>query len=80
MSSINSSLTSIDNKLTAPLNVRQLNELIPVVYDAISVTSKNANGDPLVVLYKVGGLAGTTVATITMAYDVDGDLISVVRT
>lgn len=58
-------------------NVTVLNELIPTAYDRITITSKNVNGDPLVVLYKS---SGSTVATLTITYDGDGDIADVVRT
>jgi hypothetical protein len=76
----NASLVSIDSKLTAPLQVRAMNELIPAIHDYVSITSKNANGDPLIIVYKTGGASGTTVATLTLTYDVDGDLSTVTRT
>jgi hypothetical protein len=73
----NASLASIDGKLTSPLQVLSINELIPMAFDQVAITSKNANGDPLVILYK---LATVTVATLTCTYDIDGDLSNVVRT
>ncbi len=79
-SSVVTSVASIDSKLTAPLQVRTINSLIPVVYDYFSINSKNAAGDPLVIVYKTGGSAGTTVATLTLTYDVDGDLTTTTRT
>jgi hypothetical protein len=73
----NASLASIDNKLTAPLQVLSINELVPVAFNEIIISSKNGNGDPLVILYK---LATVLVATLTCTYDIDGDLSNVVRT
>ena len=78
--SVVSSVASIDSKLTAPLQVRTINSLIPVAYDYFTISSKNAAGDPLVIVYKIGGSAGTTVATLTLTYDVDGDLATATRT
>lgn len=51
-----------------------------VTYDTIQVTAVNANNDPTTVLYKSGGLSGSTVATLTIAYDGSGDFQSVVKT
>jgi len=73
----NASLASIDSKLTSPLQVLSINELIPMSFNEVVISSKNANGDPLVILYK---LATVTVATLTCTYDIDGDLTNVVRT
>jgi hypothetical protein len=73
----NSSLTSIDSKLSSTLSVLSVNELVPVAFDQVTISSKNGNGDPLVILYK---LATVTVATLTCTYDIDGDLSDVVRT
>ncbi len=73
----NSSLASIDDKLTSPLQVLSINELIPTSFDEVLISSKNGNGDPLVILYKK---ATVTVATLTCTYDIDGDLTNVVRT
>lgn len=45
-------------------------------YVSLSYTSGNVTG----VTYKTGGSAGTTVATLTLAYDGSGNLTSVART
>lgn len=54
-----------------------LGGLIPYAYDYISLsyTSANLTG----VVYKTGGSGGTTVAILTLAYDVDNNLISVTK-
>lgn len=54
--------------------------LVPKQYDYISIPSYNANNDPLTVVYKTGGASGTTVATLTITYDVTGNISSVERT
>ena len=51
-------------------------KLVPVEFDEIDVTAKNSNGDPTTVVYKS---AASTVATLTISYDSDGDFQSVVR-
>jgi hypothetical protein len=67
-----------------PLNVDTTGALasglIPGTYDYISIPSYNANNDPLVVVYKVGGSGGTTVATLTLTYDTNNNITSVART
>lgn len=44
-------------------------------YAALSYTGANLTG----VIYKTGGAAGTTVATLTLAYDASNNLISVTK-
>lgn len=56
------------------LDIMPVNSLVKKVFDNITITAKNANGDPLTVLYKLGM---TTVATLSLTYDSDGDLQSV---
>jgi hypothetical protein len=55
------------------------NGLLNFAYDAFDVISKTIDG-PTVIRYYTGGLSGTLVATITITYDVDGDIDTVVRT
>jgi hypothetical protein len=52
-------------------------QLVPNKFDKIEVLSKNITGDPLVVRYSQ---SGSTVATLTIIYDIDGDITSVART
>jgi hypothetical protein len=65
---------------TDPWLVRGMNKMVPVEFDFIDITSRNVAGDPLVIVYKTGGSGGTTVATLTLTYDVGGDLKTVTRT
>ena len=44
-------------------------------YTALSYTGTNLTG----VVYKTGGSGGTTVATLTLAYDVNDNIISVTK-
>jgi hypothetical protein len=44
-------------------------------YTSLSYTGTNLTG----VVYKTGGSGGTTVATLTLAYDVNDNLISVTK-
>lgn len=69
------------SSLTAGLQVDPTSKLVHgVTFDTIQVTAVNANNDPTTILYKTGGLAGSTVATLTIAYDGSGDFQSVVKT
>jgi len=53
--------------------------LIPQGYDYISIPSYDASNNPLSVVYKVGGVAGVTVATLTLTYS-GTNVSSVART
>lgn len=56
--------------------------LVPDSYDYIAityVTSGNGLGEIETVTYKTGGSGGTTVATLTLAYDANDDLTSVTK-
>lgn len=44
------------------------------------ISNTYTNGNLTGVVYKTGGAAGTTVATLTLTYDVDGNLETVTRT
>lgn len=56
------------------------NALVPEKHDWVEVTSANAAGDPLVVEYRLGGAAGTIVATLTLTYDGAGNFQTVEKT
>lgn len=75
-------LTAI-NTATSALNTRLAGALVPAAFDYISqtyVTSGNGTGQTATVIYKTGGASGTTVATLTMAYDGSNRLSSVTKT
>lgn len=55
-------------------------QLVPKAYDAINISSYDANGNPGAVEYYTGGLGGTLVATLTLTYDGSGNPLTVVRT
>lgn len=57
--------------------LQTLNSLIPSVYDYISLsyTGSNLTG----VVFKTGGSGGTTVSTLTLAYDSSNNLTSVTK-
>jgi hypothetical protein len=57
-----------------------IGKLVPDVYDTIVVSSYDANDNPLVVLYKTGGIGGTTVATLTLVWESATRLTSAART
>lgn len=49
-------------------------------HDCISLSYTGSTGsNPTGVVYKIGGPGGTTVATLTLAYDGSGNLISVAK-
>jgi hypothetical protein len=63
--------------------VTVLNSLVPEVYDSIALTywtSGNGIGQIETVQYYVGGLGGTLVATLTLNYNANAQISSVVRT
>lgn len=51
---------------TNPLSVTSSNALVTELFDAIVITYPTTSTE--VYTYKLGGLAGTTVATITLTY------------
>lgn len=56
--------------------------LVPEAYDYIALTyvpSGNGVGQVQTVTYKINGSSGTTVATLTLAYNSDNKLITVTR-
>ena len=53
--------------------------LVAEAYDYIIVT-RNANLDIATAVFKTGGSSGTTVATLTLTYDVNNDFLSVTKT
>lgn len=64
------------------LEARLAGSLIPDAHDYIAVTyvaSGNGAGEIETATYKSGGAAGTTVATLTLAYDASNRLISVTK-
>jgi hypothetical protein len=57
--------------------------LVPDAYDYIALTyvaAGNGAGEIETVVYKTGGSGGTTVATLTLAYDANNNLSSVTKT
>lgn len=65
---------------TDSVSSKRLNALVTEPYDTVQLATYNAAGDPLTVLYRQGGVAGTIIATLTLTYNGDGTLASVVRT
>jgi hypothetical protein len=65
--SIISELQGVNDKLAA--------SFFTLPYDTLQVTTKTANG-PTQIVSKTGGLAGTTVQTLNIVYDIDGDFQS----
>lgn len=65
-------LTTTNNYLAA------LNALVPSVYDYVNISYTGSNATTVV--YKSGGSGGTTVSTLTLAYDGSDNLTSVTKT
>ncbi len=59
--------------------VRDLNKLVPVEYDYISLTYVGATDNVATVTYKTGGSGGATVAVLTLTYDGSSRITSVTR-
>lgn len=84
-SSILSNIEAYDAAIQADLdslNARLAGSLVPETFDyqAISyVASGNGAGEVETITYKTGGAGGTTVATVTLAYDSQDRVISVTR-
>jgi len=77
----NASLASIESDLNN-LNARLAGNLVPETFDYLEFTyvaAGNGAGEIETVTYKTGGAAGTTVATLTLAYDGSNNLSSVTR-
>lgn len=69
-------LDAAGNQLTSLGGSSLVNE----AYDYISLGNFTANNDPQTIIFKSGGAGGTTVATLTLAYDGSNRLTSVTRT
>lgn len=65
------------------LRVKSLNSFVTGAYDYIALTyvpSGNGAGEIATVTYKLGGASGTTVATLTLAYDSSNNLSTITKT
>jgi hypothetical protein len=60
------------------LNTIMVSSLVPKIYDYVSCGYTGSN--LTTVVYKTGGSGGTTVATLTLAYDGSDNLTSITRT
>lgn len=81
LQSANTSLDNIEADIDA-LNARLAGNLVPETFDYIAITyvaAGNGTGEIETVTYKTGGAAGTTVATLTLAYDASDRLNAVTR-
>ena len=67
---------SLSDGSTVSLTPGSTGSLISEEWDSVTVTAKNADGCPTTIEY---ALQGSLIATITIVYDTDGDLQSVVR-
>jgi hypothetical protein len=62
---------------TRDTGVAIMNSLVPAAYDYISLSYTGANLTGVV--FKTGGAGGTTISTLTLAYDGSDNLISVAK-
>ena len=60
--------------------VSNQSQMVPEQFDYVKVLSKDANGNPTALEYRIGGAGGVLVATLTLTYDGDGDFESATRT
>lgn len=65
-------------KLTGDSQVILLNSLVPDAYDYVDLIYTGSNISQ--VTFKQGGAAGTTVATLLLAYDANDNLKTVTKT
>lgn len=78
----NSSLSNIESDIN-DLNARLAGNLVPETFDYLALTyvaAGNGTGEIETVVYKTGGAGGSTVATLTLAYDGSDRLNAVTRT
>ena len=60
-----------------------INSLITAAFDYIALTyvaAGNGEGEVETAIYKSGGSGGTTVATLTLAYNISNEITSVTKT
>jgi len=77
----NTTLAGIDTEIT-DLAAKSASSLVSEAHDYLSLTyvpSGNGVGEIQTVVYKDGGAGGTTVATLTLAYDSNNKLVTVTR-
>lgn len=88
LTTTNSTLSNIDTSLNNmeadldELNSRLAGSLVPETFDYVSltyVTVGDGIGEVETATYKLGGAGGSTVATLTLAYDANDKLASVTR-
>ena len=65
-------------------NIEELNNLVTEEHDYIVVTrvagGQDGEGKIATAVFKSGGASGSTVATLTLAYDTDDKFLSVTKT
>lgn len=69
--------TSAGDNSTVGLDVNALNRVFSKPFDEIEVTSKDSDGNPLIIISK---LNSSLMQTVTLSYDVDGDFEKLVVT
>ena len=71
-----SSIKSVNTDSNGNLVTANLGNLVPYDFDYISLTPPDK---PTTIVYKSGGVSGTTVATLTLTYTGD-DIATITRT
>jgi hypothetical protein len=79
LDSIDTSTNNIETD-TLAMKLKTAAGLISEKHDYISMTYVGATTDTATVVYKLGGVAGTVVATLTLGYDGSNRLTSVTKT
>lgn len=62
-----------------PKSTYVVDTLVPAAYDAITDCAYDANGNMLSCKFRHGGVAGGVLSTLTMTYDVNGNLLTAER-
>lgn len=55
-----------------------ISSLVPEKYDYVDLTYTGTN--PTTIVFKTGGVGGTTVATLTLTYDASNNPLTIART
>jgi len=78
LTSVAGSLNTNVTNFPAKQDVDNLTQLVPFEFDYVALSPTGTN--PTTIVYKIGGAGGTTVATLTLTYDGNNNVQTVVRT
>jgi hypothetical protein len=76
-------VTTTSSGTKTALDVNSVGGLVTEPYDYIALTyvaAGNGAGEIETATYKTGGVAGTTVATLTLTYNADDEIATVTKT